>query len=130
MSELYKYEGNLSEHQLHHGKNGFDYADIVVDDLYDDDKFPIRLTVYGALADCLSNLSWTDYEEKYLKKVWYFDRTLTLRRVEVLEKEGIAPAKIITTNGPRSNELLVFGPQEWIDTTKPEPMSRDEANRM
>ncbi|MCD8142329.1 MAG: hypothetical protein LUD83_03495 [Clostridiales bacterium] len=100
MSELYKYEGNLSEHQLHHGKNGFDYADIVVGDLYDDDKFPIRLTVYGALANYLSNLSWTDYEEKYLKKVWYFDRTLTLRRVEVLEKEGIAPpVRPIMTSG-------------------------------
>lgn len=128
---LYCYEGTLSSIQYHKNPGAaIGWADVILRDNNDDAKPPIRLETHGALAEYLNKRCWTDEEERYLPQRWYYDGNLFLRRVEVLEAHGIAPAKIITTDGPLSDMLLVFGPQELIDTRRPEAMTKTEATRM
>lgn len=123
MEKLYKYTGTIS--QIGFEGNGCMRADIILSDINDWDKAPVRVEAFGPLAKYLSDRSWTDAEERYIPQDWYYDRNLYLRRVEIPSKDGI-PAKIITQADFLQGHLEVFGPQEYIETPEPEQMDRDQ----
>lgn len=123
MKKLYKYTGSIS---------GFSYrrnspeavpsVDMILYDINDDDKAPIRISAAGGLADYINAIEWTDAEERYLASDWYFDQLLFLHRIEVPSTEPGKPAKIIAQHEAIDREASIFGPAEYIETSKPEPM--------
>lgn len=137
MERLYKYTGNISSHSISKTPSGITNMDMMVDDLWDRDKAPARLQAWGEMAEYLDELFNTDREEKYLQKDIFFDELLTVKYVVIraLEKDPDAaypiPAKVIATS-PQPvlpDVITVFGDQEFIDTCKPMPMTRDEWGR-
>lgn len=125
MNKLYKYQGTVSEMTA----RGQTATEIVLYDSNDDSKAPTRLSVSGALAKYIYEIEMTDAEERYLTLNWYFDRCLYLRSIEVPSSNPYIPAKVITQSEPWSEELAVFGHQEYIESREPEPMSREESAR-
>ena len=87
---------------------------------------PIRISAAGGLADYINAIEWTDAEERYLASDWYFDHLLYLHRIEVPSTEPGKPAKIIAQHEAIDREASIFGPAEYIETDKPEPMSREQ----
>lgn len=98
---------------------------IGLSDMEDPKKAPTRLDVFDGLATYISERDWTDAEERYLNADWYFTSSLTLARIEIPSKNPHIPAKIITQD-PRSGELVIFGPKEYIQSRNPEEMSPSE----
>ena len=94
------------------------------------DKAPTRLEVFGALSKYIEAIEGTDAEERYIKSDWYFDSNLYLHRIEIPGSEVWRPAKIITQSPDNIEQLEIFGQQNYIKTSKPEPMSREEFCRL
>ena len=118
---VYSYRGSVSEISTNvHGM-----TEIVLDDMEDETKSPIRLQVTGALAKYVNDIECTDAEERYLSSDWVYDRQLTLLRIEIPSREIGTPAKVITQTEAYAQAVSIFGAQEYIDRSKPEPM--DEA---
>lgn len=81
----------------------------------------------GGLAKYISEIEWTDVEERYITSKYYYDSNLFLKRIEVPSTEGRIPAKIIAVDDVfASKEVTIFGPKDYIETDRPEPMSREE----
>jgi len=100
--------------------------DIILDDINDFDKAPIRLTVANPqLREYLYERGMTDDEERYISQYWFYDRNLFLCRIEIPAKEGPIPAKAIWADDFLA-DMEIFGPQEHITTDKPEPMSTQD----
>lgn len=89
-------------------------------------KPPIRISAAGGLADYINAIEWTDAEERYLASDWYFDHLLYLHRIEVPSTEPGKPAKIIAQHDTIDREASIFGPAEYIETDKPEPMDGEQ----
>ena len=87
---------------------------------------PNRLCVYGGLAKYIYELEGTDAEERYMDSDYYFDRNLTLVRIEVPSITPGVPAKVITQPTDWSEEPIIFGPQEFIEDPEPEAMSEEQ----
>mgnify|MGYP006935419440 CR=1 FL=1 len=129
IEKLYKYTGGVESFSYRRNSPGaVPVVDMILGDIDDDDKAPIRITAIGGLADYISAIEWTDAEERYIAANWYFDRLLCLHRIEVPSTEPGKPAKIIAQHGATDREASVFGPSEYIETSKPEPMD-DEQSR-
>lgn len=122
MKKFYKYHGTISEMSAF----GQTAREIVLYDINDDDKAPTRLTVGGGLAKYIYEIEMTDAEERYISSDWYFDRNLYLARIEVPSINPRVPAKVITQAEPWSEDIFVFGPEEYIETSTPEPMSQEQ----
>lgn len=101
------------------------HLDLILEDMYDDGKPPIRVRAYGGLAHYILDLEGTDAEERYLTAVWYYDRNLELHRVEWPSRNSCIPAKIIAVTDTNAAEVHVFGPVEHLETNAPEAMDRD-----
>ena len=136
MEKLFKYTGNLSGYSTEKLRTGITHMDMIVNDLYDDDKAPARLQVYCELADYLDALSCTDDEEKYLKKDFWFDNLLDLRYIVIPAAKRTysgyinVPAKILaSTPGIHTTKIVTFGPTKHIMVSEPEQMSQDEFTR-
>jgi hypothetical protein len=126
MKQLYKYRGTVSS--IGFDSKGCGTADIILGDLSDWDKPPVRVTAHGALAKYVYEIGMTDAEERYISSDWYYDRNLFLHRVEVPSNNGRAPAKIIMNAKFLSDELAVFGPKEYIETDSPVPMDDEQCS--
>jgi len=124
MAQLYKYQGTIS--QFSFNDNGCGMMDMVLCDIGDWDKAPVRVTAYSAIAKYLYEIEMTDAEERYIKSDWYYDRNLFLHRIEIPTLDG-GIAKIITSSDFLSSELAVFGPQEYLDTNSPEQMNQEQS---
>lgn len=125
MKQLYKYQGTVSSFSFK--DNGYKAsADIVLGDINDSDKAPTRIEAFGGLAKYINDIEWTDVEERYINANWYYDSNLYLHRIEIPTKDGRI-AKIITQADFLSDELVIFGPQEYIDTDSPEPMDSEQS---
>ena len=130
----FSYKGNVSQISSEITPSGITHADIIVKDLDKPKQSPMRLQAYGELAEYLCDLSWTDEEEKYLKKLFIYDSALVLRRIEIPQAEdkdingwkGI-PAKIIVADSLKT--IKVFGPEGYLTSDKPAAMSRSEWHR-
>lgn len=104
--------------------------DLILDDIYDETKPPIAVKVpCSALAEYLSGRGNTDEEERYIPQTWIYDWNLFLQAVIIPSKEKWPPAKVIACADPdrMSDEIVIFGPAELIDTDKPEKMSTEDA---
>lgn len=117
---LYKYFGNISAMEST-GPAEF----IMLEELYNREKAPVCLMVYGALAKYIYDIEMTDAEERYLNANWYYDRSLYLRRIEIPSTSPNLPAKVITQEVYHSDKLIIFGPEEYIKTSNPKPMSKE-----
>lgn len=118
MSRIYSYEGTI-------GVSADGCRDIILDDIRDDAKAPVRLTVTcPPMALYLEERGWTDCEERYLPAVWFFDRNLFLMGMIIPSVDNPdVPAKGFVCDGM---ELRRFGPEGYIETDQPEAMSRSE----
>ena len=125
--KLYKYTGSISSFSYRRNSpEAVPSVDMILYDINDDDKAPIRISAAGGLADYINAIEWTDAEERYLASDWYFDHLLSLHRIEVPSTEPGKPAKIIAQHDTIDREASIFGPAEYIETDKPEPMSREQ----
>lgn len=86
----------------------------------------MRVEAHGALAKYISEIEMTDAEERYIRSDWYYDNNLFLYRIEVSSSKERIPAKVITQTDFLSGELTTFGPQDYIETDSPEPMTREQ----
>ena len=123
--KLYKYTGTISEVSFRNRTA----CDIKLYDMNDRDKAPTRLEVFGALGKYILDIESTDAEERYIPNDFYFDDNLYLWRIEV-PGVGDWPAKIITQSPDDIDQLEIFGEREYIETSKPESMSREEFCRL
>ncbi len=127
MKKLYKYTGTVSSFSYRRNSpNALPFADLVLHDFSDDDKAPIRITATGGLADYLNDIEGTDAEERYITSDWYFDGILCLHRIEVPSTEPGKPAKIIAQHDTIDPSVSIFGPSDYIETSKPEPMNPEQ----
>lgn len=125
--KLYKYTGGVES--LSYRRNSPDavpVVDMILSDINDDDKAPIRITAIGGLADYINAIECTDAEERYLTANWYYDRNLHLFRIEVPSTEPGKPAKIIAQHDALDRTASIFGPADYIETSKPEPMTSEQ----
>ena len=122
--ELYNYTGTLSE-------IGNRDTEIVLGDIMDWSKPPVKITANKSMHKYLLDRSWTDDEEKYLRSNWVYDRCLILNYIEIPSDRPGWPAKVIASADPTrvSMDIVVFGPVERIKTSHPEPMSQEELER-
>jgi len=125
MAKLYKYQGTVSKFSFKDNRHKAK-VDIILGDISDWDKAPIRIEAFGALAKYINEIEWTDAEERYIKANWYYDSNLYLHRIEIPTKDGRI-AKVITQADILSDELVIFGPQEYIETDSPEPMDSNQS---
>lgn len=123
MERLYKYHGTISSLTFKGGKA----TEIILYDINDENKSPTRLEVFGGLAKYIYDIEMTDTEERYLKADYYFDSNLFLHRIEIPSSNGYMQAKVITQADFLSNELIIFGPQDYIETDSPEPMDNKQS---
>lgn len=122
MSRLYRYHGSISGMMA----QGQTAREITLYDSNDDRQAPTRLNVYGDLAKYIYELEMTDAEERYLDVDYYYDRLLTLVRIEIPSVNPRIPAKVITRQELPKMGIVIFGPQEYINTPEPEPMSQEQ----
>ena len=127
--KLYKYTGRISIFSYRRNSpEAVPVVDMILGDINDDDKAPIRISAAGGLADYINAIEWTDAEERYLAADWYFDNLLYLHRIELPSTEPGKPAKIIAQHDTIDRAASIFGPAEYIETSKPEPMSNEQRN--
>mgnify|MGYP006887186626 CR=1 FL=1 len=127
IQKLYKYTGGVESFSCRRtSRAAVPVVDMILSDIDDDDKAPIRIEAIGGLADYISAIEGTDAEERYIDANWYFDGLLCLHRIEVPSTEPGKPAKIIAQHRATDREASVFGPSEYIETSKPEPMDDEQ----
>lgn len=122
--KLFKYTGIVSEIEY---KNSGEAINLVLRDMDDAYKAPIAIKAYGKLATYINALSWTDAEEKYLNRNWYYDDCLMLHHIEIPGNAGHVPAKIIAVKDVMLDDTFtIFGEQDLIEAIVPESMGADE----
>lgn len=119
--KLYKYYGGISVME----SRGQTATSILLSELCNDGKAPTRLDVYGELAKYIFAIEMTDAEERYLNANWYYDRNLCLSYIEIPSTDPAIPAKVIAQDDIPGGKLTIFGPEEYIETDKPEPMNME-----
>ena len=125
MKQLYNYCGTVSS--ISFDSRGCGTTEVIIGDISDWDKPSVRVAAYGALAKYICEIEMTDAEERYITSEWYYDRNLLLHRIIVPSNSEYIPAKVITPADYLSNELVIFGPKEHIETGSPEPMDKDQS---
>jgi hypothetical protein len=108
MERLFKYYGTVSS--ISFSSKGCGAADLILDDITDRDKPPVRVEAHGALAKYINEIEMTDAEERYIRSDWYYDSNLFLYRIEVPSSKERIPAKVITQTDFLSGKLAIFGP--------------------
>lgn len=127
MSKLYKYTGTVSILSYSRpSPDALPFVDLVLADLDDDNKAPVKIEATGGLADYINAIEGTDAEERYITADWYYDRMLYLHRIEIPSMELGKPAKIIAQHDPFEPGVSIFGPADYIETSKPEPMNKEQ----
>ena len=78
------------------------------------------------LAKYIYELEMTDAEERYLDADYVYDWNLALVRIEIPSNVPSIPAKIIAQQELPGHGIVIFGPQEYINTPEPEPMDKEQ----
>ena len=81
------------------------------------------------LAKYIYELEMTDAEERYLDADYVYDWNLALVRIEIPSKVPNIPAKVIAQQELPGHGIVIFGPQEYINTPEQEPWTRNNALR-
>lgn len=129
MDRLYKYTGTVGSYRVEHRDTFITRMDMIVHDITDDSKAPARIEAFGGLADYIKDLHDTDREEKYLQVVFVYDANLFLHYIIVPGYDSRIPAKLICAAEVWDEVVETFGPQDYIDDTRPGRMSPEEFNR-
>ena len=122
MRRLYRYRGSVGVMSA----MGQTAEEITLYDSSDDSKAPTRLNIYGDLAKYIYELEMTDAEERYLDADYMYEWNLTLVRIEIPSNVPSIPAKIIAQRELPERSIVIFGPQEYINTPEPGPMSKEQ----
>ena len=129
MNKLYKYTGSVSSFNYRKiSPDSLPCVDLFLYDMNDDDKAPVRIEATGGLADYINAIEGTDAEERYLTANWYYDASLTLYRIEIPSTEPDRPAKIIAQHDALSRTIFIFGPDDYIEARKPNPMTAEQCS--
>jgi hypothetical protein len=128
MMKLYKYTGTISSLSTFPKKrpDALHHVEIMLHDFSDSDKAPTKVDAFGGLADYIEAIEFTDHEERYITADWYYDDLLHLYRIEIPSADPIRPAKVIAQIGALDPTAAVFGPADYIETSKPEPMTAEQ----
>ncbi len=119
---LYSYVGTISMLPYQNEP----YADLILHCSCQEEIAPVKLTITGPLYEYVRERDLTDNEERYINATWYYDSNLYIRRIEIPSCDDRRPAKVIAMDEPWPTEkLVVFGPQEFISTSMPEPLNDD-----
>lgn len=125
--KLYRYSGTVSSLSYRRSNpNALPFCDLVLFDINDDDKAPVKIEAMGGLADYINAIEGTDAEERYITADWYYDSLLCLLRIEIPSTEPGKPAKIIAQCDPIEPSATIFGPADYIETSRPGPMDDDQ----
>lgn len=122
MINYYQYQGTISTSE----GNG---QELILHDINNGTQPPIRISVIcKGLAKYLNDRGWTDAEERYITQTWIYDWNLCLQAVVIPSSDETRPAKVIACADPDkiTEHIVIFGPQELIDTPKPEPMEKED----
>ena len=122
MRRLYRYRGTVAVMSA----MGQTAEEITLYDSSDDSKAPTRLNIYGGLAKYIYELEMTDAEERYLDADYVYDWNLALVRIEIPSKVPNIPAKVIAQQELPGHGIVIFGPQEYINTPEQEPMDKEQ----
>jgi hypothetical protein len=128
MKQLYKYTGSISGYSYEPSKltGALHHLELTLFDLNDRSKAPIRIDAFGGLADYIYSIEGTDAEERYIPSTWIYDELLRLCRIEIPSTNPRRPAKIIAQRDPLDCAAAVFGPTDYIQTGRPEPLDADQ----
>lgn len=132
MEKLYVYHGSISS--LSSSGKSKNKIDIILYNHNNENQAPTKLEVLGGLSKYIYDIEMTDAEERYLNANYYFDSNLLLHRIEIPSNDKNFPAKIITSDFVHTfsqNDFLyekavIFGPDKYIQTNNPEPMTRQQ----
>ncbi len=119
---LYQYRGNIVSIKSY----GKTVTEIVLGDIKDYDKAPIRLSVSGGLARYIYQVWETDAEERYIPSDWYFDRSLYLNRIEIPGKKPHSPAKVIAQEERWTEDVVIYSPSGHLETCRPKEMRSED----
>lgn len=99
----YKVTGNIS-----HIECGHFQSFIRIEDLSNEEQAPVLLEAIGNIQTYIDELTSTDYEEKYMRKIFTYGHMCVIEKIEVLDSKG----KIVKTitPGTRKDEF-----SKWID---------------
>jgi hypothetical protein len=124
MRQLFKYQGTVSCFSFE--DNGYKArVNMVLGDVRDYGKAPTRIEAFGGLANYINAIEMTDAEERYIKADWYYDSNLFLHRIEIPTEDGRI-AKIITQDEVWADDVVIFGPKDYVDTDSPVPMGGNQ----
>lgn len=127
MKKLFKYTGTVSELSYRRNSpNALPFLELVLHDLNDDYKAPIKIEALGGLADYIHEIEFTDAEERYIPSDWYYDDLLYLHRIEIPSTDPWRPAKIIAQHDAIEPTASIFGPSDYIDEPNPGPMDNEQ----
>lgn len=100
----YIYIGNVSGHAS--APSEPNTLTVFLYDPADTKKPPAMLTAHGTLAQYIRELSSTDYEEKYMRKRFYFNSFCSLQKVEVLDYKTAKHVVKTITEGSDFSEFI------------------------
>lgn len=122
MERIWTYEGNIGAVSFRKNCRGETIIDLVeLDDLDDYRKAPILLHCSACFFAYIDDLEGHDDEERYMRKRFTFDATLTIRMIEVLNTDGQV-CKIVSEESERDWLARVTGPMERISNRKQPPL--------
>lgn len=121
--KLYTYEGHVGTHS-----NNENLIELHANH-YDHSTPPILLRTLPGLNKYINDLGDTDHEERYLKSRYYYDSILYLRAIAVLNGDGKIAKVIVNNDFHDFGNVTIFGPQDFIDSENPEPLSMEEMRR-
>lgn len=135
----YKYVGDISFSKLKDHSEDKGSSVIHIRNHKNAEIPPVRLTVCGQMVDYIESITYSDDEEKYLEKEFYYDEFFRLLAI-VIPCQGYYPAKVIISEAAdyspafgavfERGEARIYGPQDLINERQPESMSPEEYKRL
>lgn len=99
----YKVKGNIGSVHCRNGE-----ISVIINDLRNVEQAPVLLTVIGSIKEYINEIEGTDYEEKYMRKIFTYTSWCDLEKIEVLD-ENEKIVKTITSNTSKEEY------SNWLD---------------
>ena len=120
------YTGNISSYSSRKNCRGQQIiSEIELYDIDDDSKAPILLHVGCGLFGYINDIEWHDDEEKYMRKEFVYDSTLYLKKIRILNKDGLI-CKIIEDMEDANWTARITGPKERINNRNQKALDHNE----
>ena len=115
MSRKWIYEGNIRSYscKMNYRKE-YIIDEIELYDPADNRKAPILLHVSPALFAYIMDLEDNDDEERYMRKEFTYDDILCIRKIRILNKDGLC-CKVISEHDEASWTAQITGPMARIN---------------